>query len=249
MPNGTGQLIGARDVTPTPQEAIILLQIRTDVEASQKDSLDGVTLYPMRTHQHGKRFHDLELLAWTNSSAVIFVDTDAISAGVSDLQKDENGGRTLADATLFMRGFAALAIRHEVTHILQFLQIGRPPANFKQMVTFEREGYGCQPAPSPPTSTAVTANAGFLNNNGSGGPQDFLENTLKLSIDDAVEIVKQHREGASKNCAQLKTLISLTSDDEIKTKLIRMEFLPNELVDGNGGTYQLEDLYQADRIT
>jgi hypothetical protein len=223
-------------------EWFILKIVHVDVEASGM-LLPGVNLHPMHEHALNAQFQSIGFFAWTNSGTDIFVDTEAFLRDLSALQ--QNQGKSSEDAALFMRGLAVIVVRHEAEHIRQFAVTGRPPSSFKQMVTFEREAYGCGSTP------IATSSLTWLNDAGSGGARDFLVNTLGLKGKEATELIQMVRPQFVTNCTTLENLNNLTAptaaelDKLIQRGFIKGKMLPKELVKGQGDAYIIDDLYKA----
>lgn len=244
---GPAQALGS--VGSAMLQFFILGVIRADVEKSGRP-LTGVTLRPMDAHVHGEKFRKIGLFAWTNSATEIFVDTDLL---LNLIKGEVSNGRTADEATSMARAFATYGVRHEVVHIDQFKQSGRP-GDFKTMVKFERAAYGCT---SPRLATSDLA---WLGQSGAGGAEHYFVNSLGLSAADATTMVDgfvdSTRALASpnptkpSNCNVLDDLDNLTDPNPVKLEqmildgLIAREFLPKELVAGQPNKYKIADLYK-----
>ncbi|HZX76072.1 hypothetical protein [Lysobacter sp.] len=215
-------------------QTLVFSHLRADAQASGA-SLQNVRLHPMKAHRYGARFSAIGLFAWTNSSSDIYFDVDAYLAGISE---HERNGATNDEAVQLMRGFGVIVLRHELVHIDQFRQTGRP-TSFKQMVTYEREALGCSGATARPLASLP-----WLANTGSGGATDFLVNTLKLDAADAASMVTDAQNQMTASCSNLAPLVNLTQAKQIMDGLINHQFLPEELVNGKGRTYAVADLYR-----
>jgi hypothetical protein len=137
-----------------------------------------------------------------------------------------------------MRGLGVIVLRHELVHIDQFRQTGRP-TSFKQMVTYEREALGCSGATARPLASLP-----WLAKTGSGGATDFLVNTLKLDPADAASLISEAQTQMTTSCTNLAPLVAVTQNQQAMDGLIDHEFLPEELVTGKGRTYAVADLYR-----
>lgn len=214
-------------------DGVSLAFIESDVKASGV-SLQGLKLRPMRQHRHGSRFQAIGLFAWTNSATDIYVDTDAFSAALSGGSKD----------VLQTRARAAIGVRHEIIHIRQFAQAGKPPKDFKEMLKYERAAYGCTPPPAPADATLK-----WLKKTGQGGAKHFLVNKLGMPAADADTLLQAVTAEIEDVCDKLDVLHNLPAtpdpDPLIKEELIKGGFLPGELVQGQGRAYLIEDLYKT----
>lgn len=221
--------IGARML-----DTVLLILIAADVKASG-GSLQNVRLHPMRDHPHGARFRAIDTFAWTNSGSDIFVDLEAVTGLVSSEMKS---GASLDAAMNVGRAFAVVGVRHELVHIDQFNQTGRP-TSFKQMVTYEREALGCSGAAAKPMASLP-----WLANTGAGGATDFLINTLRLPAAKATALVNNMHTQLTTSCSNLGPLVGVPQDKQAMDGLINHQFLPDELVKGKGRTYAIADLYK-----
>jgi hypothetical protein len=226
-------------VARAAMEAVILSLIRKDVEVSVDGSLQGVNWHHMRDHKHGERFRAIELFAWTNSGVDIFVNTDTDNYFAALKQLQQNRKLSVDESVLYMRGFTAVVVYHELVHIEQFRQTGKP-TTFKQMLNYERDAYGCDAASAP-----AAASPRWLNQQGQGGARDFLVNKLLLNAEDAVHIIDSLHDSFTGNCVKLSSLNVLAQDQQIKDGFIDNKFLPEELVPGQGRGYQIGDLYKT----
>lgn len=215
-------------------QTLVFSHLRADAQASGA-SVQNFRLHPMKAHRHGARFSAIGLFAWTNSANDIYFDVDAYLAGIS---ARERSGATNDKAVLYMRGLGVIVLRHELVHIDQFRQTGRP-TSFKQMVTYEREALGCSGATARPLASLP-----WLAKTGSGGATDFLINTLKLDPADAASLISEAQTQMTTSCTNLAPLVAVTQNQQAMDGLIDHEFLPEELVTGKGRTYAVADLYR-----
>ena len=131
-----------------------------------------------------------------------------------------------------------IVLRHELVHIDQFRQTGRPAA-FNDMVTYEREALGCSGAAAKPLASLP-----WLANTGSGGAKDFLVATLKMDPAAAASLISSAQTQMTASCTNLAPLATVTQNKQAMDGLIDHEFLPEELVTGKGRTYAVADLYK-----
>jgi hypothetical protein len=215
---------------PTQRELDILKQIHDDIEASQPGSLKHVNLHPMREHKNAKYFKGV-FQAWTDTATDVYYDTDDYDSDV----KADKGDDTRARMT------AIVAIRHELVHVARFGTQGRPK-DFREMVDFELEAYGC---PTPSTSTTPALK--WLNDTTSTGAAAFLATLFSIVPADAQQFVVGNVSQFATGCnTVLNSLKALTSSPEhlktIKRELINHKFLPPALATGAG--YKINDLYK-----
>lgn len=239
---GGGALAGALAGIVLPSAAVhaalqtlVFSHLRADTLASGA-TLQNIRLHPMKAHRHGARFSAIGLFAWTNSGNDIYFDVDAYLAGISE--RERTSGATNDEAVLYMRGLGVIVLRHELVHIDQFRQTGRP-ASFNDMVTYEREALGCSGAAAKPLASLP-----WLAKTGSGGAKDFLVATLKMDPAAAASLISSAQTQMTASCTNLAPLATVTQNKQAMDGLIDHEFLPEELVTGKGRTYAVADLYK-----